>query len=224
MKQRQLFEKLRNEQVIHIPYEASISIQLDCIIGDVPVYKFVVQYFTSDKPGVTTEELKTYDELLRLFNIEEAFRTCDECGDLITDGFIANHELKKDYCCVACMTKAMNRRYGKGNWRFKAAESIIDEEDETIETNEYQYEIISNRVRLEVFKHMLEEQGKQFELLEIEPGSEEAMELGDSRDSMIINLEEATWVPYHMYYCPPLYEEDESGDFFGDLEKEDTEQ
>lgn len=212
MKQRDLFEKLRNEQVIHIPYEASISIQLDCIIGDVPVYKFVVQYFKSDEPGIRTEVVKTYDELLQLINIEDAFRVCDECGGLIADGFIANHELKKDYCCVACMTKSMNRRYGKGNWRFKPAESII--EDETINTDEYQYEVISNQVQLEVFKHMLEEQGTEFVLLEIEPDSAESMELNDSRDSLIVNLEEPTWVPYHMYYCPPLYEEDEEEEFW----------
>ena len=203
MKWREIFEKLKNEKTISIPYEASISLEIDSFVADIPVYKFKVQYFTKED-GMVEKYCKTFDELMFIINSEEAFRKCSECGDLITGGFIANHEMDKDYCCPACMIKSMDRQYGSGMWRFKAAQGIIDEEDDTIETNEYQYEIMSDLVRLEVFKHMMEEQGR--EIVMLEPETEE--EQDDSQDVAMVRLEEMEWIPYRMYYCPPLNDGD----------------
>lgn len=200
MKWRDIFEKLKNERTVQISYEASLSVELDSIIGDIPVYKFKVQYFKGNNEGLVTECLKTYEELMRLIDKEVAFRRCSHCGELIVGGFISNMELNEDYCGTACMMKAMNQKYGKGNWRFKRAESIIDEDDDTINTDEYQYEVLTNEARMDVFKHMLEAEGKEIELLDnMEP-----------KEDYTVEFVEKTWVPYHMYYCPALSEDAES--------------
>ena len=53
---RDIFHKLKDEGTVTLSYEASISTEMKCMIGDIPVYKFKVQYF---KEGVDELITKT---------------------------------------------------------------------------------------------------------------------------------------------------------------------
>lgn len=195
MKWREIFEELKHERKVIISYEAALSVELDSFIGDIPVYKFRVEYLTEGVAGPVIEYKKTFDELLDLIDREIVFRRCSRCGELITGGFYSNEELNEEYCGVACMTHAMNEQYGKGNWRFIAeSEPIIEDEDGNFEVNEYQFEIYTDKVSLEALRYMIEN----FAL--------EADEMKKEESGTVIELVRKMWVPYKMHCNPALFE------------------
>lgn len=259
---RDIFHKLKDEGTVQISYEASISTELKCMIGDIPVYKFKVQYFKEGVDELITKYADTFEELERIIDSEVAFRRCEYCGHLIIDGFFVNEELDEDYCCVQCMIKRMNDHYGVGNWHFKSPYvSGIFTEDSMI--NEYQFEVLLERELAEVMDYQKsfggleryvrvhvdnkelgkmwndgsggepdeqssdESEGSVFsdfvfdeentESGEAEQGeetdnepSDEIFDIGDSEfefDEDEPDCEDKIWVPYHMYYCPPLHED-----------------
>lgn len=115
MKMKDLIEALVEERTVAICYEASISTKVRKVIGDVPIYNFVVDYAVEE--GWKKEELSTLEELKKCIDENpQAFRKCRICGELITEGFYSNNETGKDYCCKACLTEALDKKYGEGEW------------------------------------------------------------------------------------------------------------
>ena len=197
MKWREIFEELKHERKVMISYEAALSVEIDSFIGDIPIYKFRVEYLKEGVAGPVIECKKTFEELLDLMDREVVFRKCSRCGELITDGFYSNEELNEEYCGVACMTQAMNEQYGKGNWRFIAASEPINE-DGNFEVNDYQFEVYTDKVSLEALRYMIEKFALEAEEIKKEEIEEES--------GTVIELVKKMWVPYKMRWNPPLFD------------------
>lgn len=115
MKMKDLIEALAEERTVTVCYEASISTKVRKVIGDVPIYNFVVDYAVED--GWKREEFSTLEELKDCIELNpQAFRKCSVCGELITEGFYSNNETGEDYCCKACLTEALDKKYGEEEW------------------------------------------------------------------------------------------------------------
>ena len=267
---RDILLKLKDEGGVILPYDTSISTEIKCLIGDIPVYKFKVQYFKEGVDELITKYADTFEELERILYSEIGIEGCACCGHMILGGFFADEELGMKYCSAQCMVKSMNDHYGVGNWHFKSpyVSGLFSEEDGAI--NEYQFEVYVEKWVAETmdFNKGCDKCGcntfpvsdnlKRYERIHIdgkelgemwndgsgqepdeeslsdseadvfndfdfnddiefhedkqgggepddEPSGEETCE--GEPDNEESDKMEKIWVPYHMYYCPPLYED-----------------
>lgn len=118
MEWNKILRKLSREEFVNVPYEATIEVVVKKMLGDIPIYNFKVTYF--EKGGaLVVEEFDTFKQLEDCTFQHKAFRHCSEDGALITGAFYTDNSLKKDYCCMECLSKALNREFGQNNWSVK---------------------------------------------------------------------------------------------------------
>lgn len=115
MEWSKILRELSREKIVNVPYEASIAVVVKKMLGDIPIYNFKVSYFEKGC-GLVVEEFDTFKQLVDCTFQHEAFRHCSEDGSLITGTFYTDNSLNKDYCCMECLAKALNREFGQNNW------------------------------------------------------------------------------------------------------------
>lgn len=106
MKWFEIVEELSKEKAVTCG-EGCISVVLDMFIGDIPIYKFKVQYFREeDELGfLYTEYASTLEELEDIVNREPAFTKCNCCGELIVGNSFEDMETKELTCSIECFQK-----------------------------------------------------------------------------------------------------------------------
>lgn len=192
-----IIKNLITDGGIFVGYDASIGIELDSFIADIPVYRFRVDYMTPETKHETFSTLKD----LQMFVLgNESFLKCSECHDPICSDYIENKEADEVYCCLSHMTEAMDRRWGKGGWRFKEREFTdsdmpdfqrdISENDENIEIEGEQDVEVEGEQSIEDFDFSDFEEDK----------SEDAEYQFEVFDFVEEGSVEKAWRPYHMFF------------------------